>query len=58
MIVDKENNIYLFIEKKISFCECCDSKKRNVKWFKKCIKNMSNKYSICNKCEKKYLNVL
>ncbi len=56
MIVDKENNDYLYIEKKNSFCECCDTKKRNVKWFKRCIKNMTNKYSICKTCEKNYLN--
>ena len=54
MIVDKENNDYLYIAKNNSFCECCDTKKRNVKWFKRCIKNMTNKYSICKTCEKNY----
>ena len=55
-ILDEENNNYLFIEKKYSLCECCIKKKPNVKWFKRCINNMPNKYSICKSCEKNYLN--
>jgi len=50
-ILDEDDNGCEFIESRISYCECCDKYKPNIKWFKKCIKNMKNKYSICKKCE-------
>ncbi len=46
-------NNYLCIEKnRFSYCEVCDKKKKNVKWFDNPLPFYKNKkYSICRKCE-------
>ena len=51
-IKDTLNN-YLYIENtRFSYCEVCEKKKKNVKWFNNPLPFYRyKKYSICKKCE-------
>jgi hypothetical protein len=44
---------YLYIENnRITFCEVCEKKRKNIKWFNNPLPFYEgNKYSICRKCE-------